>query len=284
MDNQPQPRMPKGLILRQARESKGLTLEMVHEATKIPMDALRAIEEGYTVRTLSTFYYRGFLKMYAKFLGVNVTEVVDDYKPEKLPEQITDKKEEEVSERSIFLFTPELKNRIIKILVGILVFLFLVKVTGCFIHKMYHKAKKLDAQSIHFDNKKKQVRTKITIASEKGKIAEETLPLKQPVVVSNNSTDNPSSTPEEKKGIDLVIRAKKDNWLQVKVDDEVVFRSTLKRGAVETWHADKMIELSGKDIGDSEFELNGKMMGPLGRENRRAKKIIIDHNGFSVKQ
>ena len=35
-----------GAILKKARESQGLSLEIVHEATKIPMDALRAIEEG----------------------------------------------------------------------------------------------------------------------------------------------------------------------------------------------------------------------------------------------
>ena len=59
----------KPSILKSTREAKGLTLEIVHEATKIPMDALRAIEEGYSVRILSPFYYRGFIKIYAEFLG-----------------------------------------------------------------------------------------------------------------------------------------------------------------------------------------------------------------------
>ena len=48
-------------ILKSTRMARGLTLEIVHEATKIPMDALRAIEEGYSVRILSPFYYRGFI-------------------------------------------------------------------------------------------------------------------------------------------------------------------------------------------------------------------------------
>ena len=69
----------KPSILKNTREAKGLTLEIVHEATKIPMDALRAIEEGYSVRILSPFYYRGFIKIYAEFLGLDVGEMYKQY-------------------------------------------------------------------------------------------------------------------------------------------------------------------------------------------------------------
>ena len=68
----------KGVILKEARESRRISLETVHEATKIPMDALRAIEEGYTVRSLSSFYYKGFIKMYAQYLGVDAREVIEE--------------------------------------------------------------------------------------------------------------------------------------------------------------------------------------------------------------
>ena len=69
----------KASVLKTTREAKGLTLEIVHEATKIPMDALRAIEEGYSVRILSPFYYRGFIKIYSEFLGLDVAEMFKQY-------------------------------------------------------------------------------------------------------------------------------------------------------------------------------------------------------------
>src|SRR5258707_14297451 len=69
----------KPSILKSSRESKGLTLEIVHEATKLPMDALNAIEEGYSVRILSPFYYRGFIKIYAEFLSLDVGEMYKQY-------------------------------------------------------------------------------------------------------------------------------------------------------------------------------------------------------------
>src|SRR5471030_1206017 len=76
-------------ILKTTRQAKGLTLEIVHEATKIPMDALRAIEEGYSVRILSPFYYRGFIKIYAEFLGLDVEEMYKQYGLDAAPKPTT---------------------------------------------------------------------------------------------------------------------------------------------------------------------------------------------------
>src|SRR5450755_3364014 len=79
----------KPSILKNTREAKGLTIEIVHEATKIPMDALRAIEEGYSVRILSPFYYRGFIKIYAEFLGLDVAEMYKQYGLDATPPKST---------------------------------------------------------------------------------------------------------------------------------------------------------------------------------------------------
>src|ERR1039457_935210 len=75
----------KPSILKSTRVAKGLTLEIVHEATKIPMDSLKAIEEGYSVRILSPFYYRGFIKIYAEFLGLDVGEMYKHYGLDQTP-------------------------------------------------------------------------------------------------------------------------------------------------------------------------------------------------------
>ena len=76
---EPTPQKTHNSLLKTTREAKGLTLDIVHEATKIPLDALKAIEEGYSVRMLTPFYYRGFLKIYAEFLGLDPAEVLSRY-------------------------------------------------------------------------------------------------------------------------------------------------------------------------------------------------------------
>ena len=69
------PATAQGTLLKSTREARGISLRVVHEATKIPMDVLRAIEEGYTVRTLAPFYLKGFIKMYAEYLKINVQDI-----------------------------------------------------------------------------------------------------------------------------------------------------------------------------------------------------------------
>ncbi|MCK5014442.1 MAG: DUF4115 domain-containing protein, partial [Candidatus Omnitrophica bacterium] len=86
-----------------------------------------------------------------------------------------------------------------------------------------------------------------------------------------------------KKEIALTVRAKQNSWLRVRTDGMIVFQSTLRLGDVETWMADDEIEISGKNINQLEFELNGKMIGTLGRKDRNAKKVVITKNGLSVK-
>jgi len=66
----------KPLILKNAREAKGLTLEKVHAATKIPMESLKAIEEE---SPLSASANRAFIIIYARFLGLDPSAMIIHY-------------------------------------------------------------------------------------------------------------------------------------------------------------------------------------------------------------
>jgi cytoskeletal protein RodZ len=69
--------MDIGAKLREARESKGMTLEDVQQRTKIQKRYLKAIEENdYSVMP-GDFYTRAFIKEYAQTVGVNPDEVLE---------------------------------------------------------------------------------------------------------------------------------------------------------------------------------------------------------------
>ena len=89
--------------------------------------------------------------------------------------------------------------------------------------------------------------------------------------------------PEESK-VKLTIYAKKGGWLQVKVDGNLVLRSTLREGAKETWTAEKEIEVSGKSIHNLEYTANGESLGELGKSDKGARRVIVTKNGLSVKK
>ncbi|MCA9408682.1 MAG: DUF4115 domain-containing protein [Candidatus Omnitrophica bacterium] len=336
--------MTKGQLLKQVREERGLSLDSVHEATKVPLDALKAIEEGYTIRTLSEFYYKGFLKIYATYLNVDVSEVIDDYKQEE-PQKIIVRKEKppasfEWKKWVAKNLTKERKQQLV-VIAGIFLFLivlfksitFLIHVVGQHRERVKEKKKivaveqvvekKIPVQKVvkktekpvevkKTEKKTEKVIEKANNVEKKTEVSvsqqtvvqqpKEVVPPKPKVLVpipveaiqkqtgetaeAPVTQNEPSAVkPQEVKvvkNLTLTVRAKKSSWLRVLADNQTVFQATLRRGAVETWLADNSIEISGRNIDQLEFELNGKMIGSLGRADRKAKKIVVTKEGLSV--
>lgn len=68
-----------GHILREARETKGLTLAEVQEKTRISVKYLEALETGNYHQLPSSVHAKGFLRNYARFLGLDPQPLVDRY-------------------------------------------------------------------------------------------------------------------------------------------------------------------------------------------------------------
>lgn len=304
-------------ILKETRQGKGITLEMVHESTKIPLDALKAIEQGYSVHKLQTFYYRGFIKIYIKYLELDETQVLQEYgmlesaapKPKR-----SDVKEVKVSEavapfRKIVKekFRPAVKidffakgfGRLIKIAIFIFVIFLVVKFAGCLVSKI-KPPQKHGAVTKAIKKPVAKIAVKPSVSSKVkdnvNKVDQHEMPQKPAVVVVTESAVEDKTLAEKKlsvsetnsdkksKSIELTVRATKNGWLQVKADGQVVFQSALKKGDSETWKAETEIELSGRNINLLEFELNGKMLGALGASDRGAKRVVFTKDGLSVKK
>ena len=71
----------------EARDQCKITLEEAADATKIRMDYLVAIENGEYNSSLPDIYWRGFIRIYAKFLHLNEDEIMRNC-PIKAPEII----------------------------------------------------------------------------------------------------------------------------------------------------------------------------------------------------
>jgi len=266
-------REQKGQILKQAREAKGLSLQAVHAVTKIPMDILRALEEGYTVRTLTPFYYRGFVKIYAQYLGIDLTSILGDYHSEQLTTVSKATKQSTFEIQNRLMRKQEKIQGIVKVIVVFLVFFILFKMLGFIIHKI----------------KSRSVRTaQVTaVPAREDKPKRESVPKAAVLPVAPAGAVGVSGEKEEQKSgkkINLTVRAKKNSWLRVRADNTTVFQSTLNKGGVETWTAVDEVEISGRNINQLEFEFNGKLIGPLGRENREVRKVVFTKDGLSVQK
>lgn len=71
-----------GARLKEARVSKGYSLEDLQEKTKIQKRYLSAIEEGNYGVMPGTFYVRAFIKQYAEAVDLDANELLETYKSE----------------------------------------------------------------------------------------------------------------------------------------------------------------------------------------------------------
>ncbi len=103
-----------GQILRQARENKDLSLEEVFEKTRINVHYLEAFESGEYGVLPSATHARGFLRNYARFLGLDPDPLIERYTqsqayktqmaPSRPPEEatITDLPLQQIEEQPFF--------------------------------------------------------------------------------------------------------------------------------------------------------------------------------------
>lgn len=299
-----------GRLLKQARLAQSVSLESVHEATKIPMDALKAIEEGYKVRILSPFYLRGFMKIYARHLGLNEKEILADLpQVEKIVEPVdvrddrlslvTSVSEDAPKESFVAglgkIFTPGILKKILIAVVVLILLVTVFRLTAAGIKAVGGMIARHSAQSQDRKDKAEVKKAESKVKKEKAKFLskkqeqpaevqreQSVAPPKAGRAVAAAAVKNESAPAAQNAKVALTVRAAKDSWFQVKTDGTIVFQSTLRSGRSESWSAKESIEVSGKNINQLEYEVNGRFLGTLGRDDRQAKKLIITKDGMTV--
>lgn len=115
-----------GHLLKDRREERGLSLEEVAKITKIRFKYLEAIENSSYTDFPSEVYLKGFLKNYAKFLGISTSRALAMYRREREYQQKepTIKVSSRIKETSMKLdLTPS--KLIMAVLVGAVIFTIL---------------------------------------------------------------------------------------------------------------------------------------------------------------
>ena len=65
--------------MRRARERRGVTLEAIAQATKVPASLFAGLERGDCARWPAGVYSRAYVRAYAEAIGVDPDEAVDDF-------------------------------------------------------------------------------------------------------------------------------------------------------------------------------------------------------------
>ncbi|MFZ5631747.1 MAG: helix-turn-helix domain-containing protein [Bacillota bacterium] len=230
--------MEIGNTLKAARESRGISLENVEEHTKIRRKYLEALENENFEILPGRVYIKGFIKNYARFLGLNANALVSAYEARApLPER-----EDEFKENKLTSIEKRGSGSFVKIAIGLLAialvaaFLYLPALT------------EINKPGPTGDGENKIAGDNKTIIPE----------------VRTNQGNVPGKPPAQK-GVNITLSVTNDEcWMSVEIDGKPAFTGFLSAGQIKEFKGNEKISLRLGNAGVVEVEFNGQKMGVLG--------------------
>ncbi|SMB97169.1 protein RodZ, contains Xre-like HTH and DUF4115 domains [Thermanaeromonas toyohensis ToBE] len=242
-----------GEALRKAREEKGITLRQAEEATKIRLKYLDALEREEFTQLPGRVYAIGFLRNYARYLGLNWQELVDELKAQWPPE------EEIKPTPSSTIQEKRPKKGFLTRWLGILLVLVLLWA----VNQGYN-------------------RYRLTLGSSTSFPPVEEKPS-QVVSPPPSPAPPPPSLPKVS-GVEVKIYIKeKQCWISVKVDGREVFAGILKGGESRTFRGEREITLTLGNAGVAEVTVNNEILPPLGKVGEVVTRTFTTSGATSEK-
>jgi len=251
-----------GMILRETRESRGLTLDDVAKVTRIGKGYLTDLEEEKFDKLPSEAYVKGFLRVYSAYLGLPEKETIALYE-KKVGEnnlEFNDRLSGPEPKREEKLAAGSAKRRWLVLsgfIIAAAISLYLIQdLPGL------KSSRKINTVSTTVDPKPQAVASPqqqpapSPVDHEKQKPADEVTETSKQPDINNGS---PLS-----KGITLKIKVIEDGWLDITIDDTITQHYELKSGDLIEWKGENVFTLDVSNAGGIEAELNGKQLKPFG--------------------
>ncbi|WP_068983094.1 MULTISPECIES: helix-turn-helix domain-containing protein [Lysinibacillus] len=246
-----------GTRLKEARLSKGYSLDDLQEITKIQKRYLVGIEEGNYSIMPGSFYVRAFIKQYADAVGLNAEEILETYKSE-LPgtknDQVSQSMTNSPSRRKVSKGpSNKMMESMPKIIVGLFIIVIIVVIWVLMQSKNNAMPDVKDdiPSEIEYDTKVKPIDT------EKEKEKED---KKAQANAKQDSKDSAKETPDEKQA------------------EEV--KQSISAGAIEADGATTSYTLAGTDT----FKIRIEVSGPtfIGIRNQQQQELLKDTRVYNA--
>lgn len=294
-----------GQKLKEARGTKGLSMDQLHEITKIQKRHLVAIEEGNYDVLPGAFYARAFIKQYADAVGLNGEELLVEYQStipqsEKrdVPQVSTGQKTQETMQKSsswpIADHMPKVLVALLVIAFGVVIWFVFQALTGKGDEKVPNaQSEKIEvkkAENSPLDTKKDEVKAEEPKKEEPKK--EEPKKEEQPAQPTGQEevkvvgTTGKVSTLEihNNKTLELEISGKGASYVDVKDDaGNVILNATVQEGQIEKRDVStlKEVRLNIGNATNVEVKLNGQVVAyPLNPEKELHQRLVIKNQGI----
>ena len=291
-----------GERLKKTRENRKITLEEVAKSTKISIRMLHALEEERFSELPGSVFNKGFVRAYARHLGLDEEKTLADYmtalggEPEPRPEDVELRAIAERKERDGQV------NRSAGLPWGLMAVLLLLVALGLGVWGFYSREQVRTATGHRATISASPVEVPggapAPVAStqqtpeKRGTEAAGTAQSnssEQAVVPNSDSNSppatvttsyNPSATAAPGPFVVLII-AHEDSWISISVDGQPAYTETLAAPGEKSIEATRQVILKAGNPGGLAIFFNGKKLAPIG-DDGKAKTLTFGVNGLEA--
>lgn len=298
--------MAFGERLQREREMRGITLEEIAKATKIGTRSLRALEEEDFRKLPGGIFNKGFVRAYARYLGIDEEQAVTDYMA-ALGEPDDPALDSERLKRLEVNWKPP-KREELGALEGrripwssVIVVVVLIALAVAAWHYRYplgqrwhqwrarHHSENVVPMQAARQTTNAAASSAATESVADPKAPEPAKPAAQTDIPAATSSPPPASVPENSareakpgKGMVLQIRAREDAWISVEADGTRAARGVLAARSERTIRAQKTLKLTTGNAGGVDLFLNGKPIPRLG-DPKQTRTVTFTPQGMELK-
>ncbi|MEK5231202.1 RodZ domain-containing protein [Lysinibacillus sp. FSL K6-0232] len=249
-----------GTRLKEARLSKGYSLDDLQEITKIQKRYLVGIEEGNYSIMPGSFYVRAFIKQYAEAVGLNAEEILETYKNE-LPSTPNDQVSQSItnspSRRKV---TKGPSNKMMEAMPKIIVALFIIVII-VIIWVLWQS--KNNAQPNEVDNSTPEMEYDTNV---------------KPIDSEKDKKDNKNedTQTDDKQDTD----AKEETPADEEQPEDEETKQTISAGTVEADGATTSYTLTGTDTLKLRIEVSGPTF--VGIRNQQQQELLADTRVYNA--
>ena len=250
---------PFGARLKKEREQRGVTLDDIALSTKIGKRFLSALEEDHFEELPGGIFSKGFVRAYARHLGIDEEQAIADYLsattpsspqqtsqtpqndlPVELAQQLEDRESEHASPLPWGLFA------------GVL----LIVALGFALWGFYSREKrKRDNAEAHVQD------------------------TNVPGLAVSHDNGQSQSSNAIPGAFTVLIKAREDSWVSITADGKQLLEQIMVAPAEKSVEARNEIVIKAGSIGALEFSFNGKRL-PLQGDYEEVKTLTFGANGL----
>jgi len=268
-----------GAILRRCREYHDLSLEEAEESTKIGVNYLIALEEDQISQFSSLAYLKGFLRIYATYLGLNPDDMIRLY--EKLYSAGNRKPDNSRSNTAAGDPHPRRKFPLQKLAMPAVI-LVLILITAAIINRSPSTPLRQDQPAPPtIPAATAPIQQAHSSAMPAGQAKRPDASAVEQIVGDNQPAAQgrlQKPPTEGTRGFVVRLKVTQSGTLTVTIDGSTSQAYDLVVGDSIEWKADKTIALELSNAGGVDAELNGRLLKPFGQPGKPAT-VVLDSEG-----